>query len=358
MTSRERFRTVFARQIPDRVPMVDISFWPGTVDRWREEGLPEDQSPQQYFGLDTIPLVTFDSSFRLPEETLEETDRWRVRRNSHGVTIKEYKDRSVAYAPPSRLDSMLKTWDDWRELKPRLQVDPERIGDNAKQHHDDCREQDLFVVVRPDEPMWYLIEQVTGFERGLPMLAGQPDLAGDILNTCTDFILGMCDLCVEKGLTFDGMWFFSDLCYRNGMLFSPKCYRELLLPCHRRVKEWCTGHGDIPLMIHCDGNMTQFIPLLMEGGFDCVQPLEARCGNDVRELKKQYGTDIVFFGNIGTDVMARGDRDEIREEVVSKVTTAKEGGGYIYHCDHSVPPTVSFESYSYVIELVREFGKY
>ena len=42
----------------------------------------------------------------------------------------------------------------------------------------------------------------------------------------------------------------------------------------------------------------------------------------------------------------------------SKILIAKENGGYIYHSDHSVPPSVSFENYKYAIEMVEKYGKY
>jgi len=35
-----------------------------------------------------------------------------------------------------------------------------------------------------------------------------------------------------------------------------------------------------------------------------------------------------------------------------------KGGGYIYHSDHSVPKTVSFQQYSNIIELVKKYGVY
>ena len=57
------------------------------------------------------------------------------------------------------------------------------------------------------------------------------------------------------------------------------------------------GVGDWCVIMHCDGDVHEFIPLLIEAGFDCIQPLEARAGNDVRKLKGQYGKDIAFFGN-------------------------------------------------------------
>ncbi|MBI3911683.1 MAG: hypothetical protein HY320_12230 [Armatimonadetes bacterium] len=357
MTSRERLRLTLSRSLPDRVPIVDVTFWPETLYRWRQEGMPTGVEPDDYFALDRIERLTFDGSLCLPTQVLEETEQWRVRRDANGVVTKEWRDWTVSYAPPVRLDCLVKTWDDWLRVKDRLRVSPHRLSEPAVQTYFDWRKEDRFVVVAPTEPMWFLIEGLTGYKVGLPLLIEQPDLAADILNTYTDFVLGMCQLCVDEGITFDGLWFFSDLCYKNGMLFSPRCYRELLLSCHRKIKAWCEAQN-IPLILHCDGDMRQFLPLLIEAGFDCVQPLEARCGNDVRELKRLYGTRIVFFGNISADVMAYGSDAEIEAEIAAKVTVAKEGGGYIYHSDHSIPPTVSLTRYTKVIQLVREHGAY
>jgi len=48
----------------------------------------------------------------------------------------------------------------------------------------------------------------------------------------------------------------------------------------------------------------------------------------------------------------------IEEEIRTKFEVAKRGGGYIYHSDHSVPDSVSFEQYKRVIELVQKYGRY
>lgn len=156
-----------------------------------------------------------------------------------------------------------------------------------------------------------------------------------------------------KGIKFDALWFFSDLCFKNGMLLSPRIYRELVMPIHREYKRFCDEHGMF-FMLHCDGDVRDFIPLIIESGFDVIQPLEARAGNDVRELKELYGESITFFGNINADIIANGTKDEIREEVASKVNAAKQGGGYMYHIDHSVPPTVSLENYRFLMSTLKE----
>lgn len=353
MDSRTRLVTTLNHKIPDRVPMVDISYWPETLERWYREGLPRDVSPADFFDMDSIVTLGFDGSFRLPVIRLEETDDYIIERDSFGATVKSWKNH---YATPSRLDFTIKTWDDWLNYKSYLDIDETRIEKWTVQAYRQYREKGHFIALSPLEPAWFLIEMIMGFEGSLTAMAVQKDLAGDIIETYTGFTLAMCQLCIDKGMRFDGLWMFSDLCYKNGMLFSPAIYKELLMPYHKQIAAFCRKN-DMPMILHCDGDVRQFIPLLIEAGFDCIQPLEARCGNDVRELKRLYGTDIVFFGNIGTDIMSQ-TKTAIEEEVRTKVLIAKENGGYIYHCDHSIPPTVNFENYSYVIELVKRYGQY
>ncbi|MDP6594399.1 MAG: hypothetical protein QGI86_00650 [Candidatus Poribacteria bacterium] len=53
-----------------------------------------------------------------------------------------------------------------------------------------------------------------------------------------------------------------------------------------------------------------------------------------------------------------GSRETIEEEIRTKVSIAKQGGGYIYHSDHSVPHNVSFENYQFTVEMLEKYGKY
>jgi uroporphyrinogen decarboxylase len=110
-------------------------------------------------------------------------------------------------------------------------------------------------------------------------------------------------------------------------------------------------------MLHSDGHVTPLIPSFLEAGFAGLHPLEAKAGLDVRELKAQYGGRLVLLGNVDARALA-GTRAEIEAEIAKKVAGAKDGGGYIYHSDHSVPNSVSFDNYSYAIELVKQYGSY
>jgi uroporphyrinogen decarboxylase len=353
MTSRERLRTTLRRQVPDRLPRCEQSFWPETLARWRQEGMPADATPAGIFELDAFHNYGLDNSLRLPTAIIEETPEWVAERNADGVTHKRWKN---SYAAPSEIDFTIKTRADWDRYRERLVPDPDRIGDGVRKAIAAANAAAEFCTVSPGEPVWWTLSTL-GMENGLLTLAGDPDLFAEMMDCQARLALQLLRQLLTEGYRPDGVLFSSDLCYRNGMLFSPDCYRRLMLGYHRQVAQVCHEH-DMVLILHCDGDVRQFIPLLIEAGFDCIEPLEARAGNDVRDLKPRYGDRLSFFGNISMDVLASGDRAAIRHEVVSKVTCAKQGGGYIHQSDHSVPPTVSFDAYRYWMELARELGEY
>jgi uroporphyrinogen-III decarboxylase len=95
----------------------------------------------------------------------------------------------------------------------------------------------------------------------------------------------------------------------------------------------------------------------IEIGVDAYNPLEAKAGLDVVDLRRRFGHRIAFCGNMDVVAWARCGREELRRAVLTLLNAAK-GGGYIFQSDHSVPNNVSGESYDYVVRLVRERGQY
>jgi uroporphyrinogen decarboxylase len=353
MTSRERMRTTLRRQEADRMPRCEQSYWPETLERWRQEGMPEDRSPAQLFDLDAFVNLGLDHSLRLPPETLEETVDWVLERNADGVTHKRWKN---SYHTPGEVDCLIKTRADWERYRERLAPDPGRISDGVRQAITNAAAAGQFCTISPGEPVWWTLTTL-GMENALLTLATDPDFFAEMMEAQATLALQLTRQLLAEGYRPDGILFSSDLCYRNGMLFSPACYRSLMMDYHREIAELCHAN-DMFLILHCDGDVRQFIPLLIEAGFDCIEPLEARAGNDVREFKRLYGDRLSFFGNIDMDVLATGDRELIAAEVVSKIETAKVGGGYIHQSDHSVPPTVSYDSYRLWMDLAAEHGEH
>ena len=89
MTSQERVSMVLSGQVPDRVPFHD-SYWGTTIQRWHSEGLPENVAPEEYFQCE-IARLGGNYTLQLPVEMIEETERYRVYKDSNGATRKDLK---------------------------------------------------------------------------------------------------------------------------------------------------------------------------------------------------------------------------------------------------------------------------
>ncbi|MBM3188566.1 MAG: hypothetical protein FJZ90_07590, partial [Chloroflexi bacterium] len=160
----------------------------------------------------------------------------------------------------------------------------------------------------------------------------------------------------HMGMEFDGARLADDLGYVKAPLISPAMYDELVLPHHKRVCDHLARDG-VKTLLHSDGNVAPLIPGFLRAGFVGLHPLEAKAGLDVRELKPEYGNRLILYGNIDVRKLS-GTKEEIKEEITAKLPVAKAGGGYIYHSDHSVPHSVSFENYRFALELIRQYGAY
>jgi len=154
----------------------------------------------------------------------------------------------------------------------------------------------------------------------------------------------------------DGMVVWVDVAYRNGMFMSPETWRRFFKPCVKAIIDTCHAAG-LPVIYHGCGNAEKIYPDFIELGLDAYNPLEAKAGLDVVELRKKYGHKMGFCGNMDALAWANDPLPELERAVLRKLNAAK-GGGYIFQSDHSVPSNVSAERYEFVIDVVRKNGNY
>jgi len=185
----------------------------------------------------------------------------------------------------------------------------------------------------------------------------EPDWVRDMAKTYTDLILRDFQAVTDAGAHADAVWVFGDVGYNHGTFFSPATYRDLIWPEHTRMVEWMHARG-MKFIYHTDGDVRAFLDLFIKAGFDCIQPLEAKAGMDVRQLAPQSGRQLAFFGNIDMSVAIRGDREELEQEVKTKLAAGMANRGYAYHSDHSVPPQVSWATYRWLVDLLDKYGNY
>jgi uroporphyrinogen decarboxylase len=368
MTSRERMRRALRRQQPDHVPICD-AFWDETITRWKAEGhLSPEVDVDKFFRLE-LRSVYLDSSFLLEEKVLENTAEYMVRRNAYGATARFFKGSPLA----EYLDFPVKTRADWDKLKGRLRWHPHRFALTGFYSFDSSW--------KPPDRDWgrkvsgleklkasgnyialscYDAFEATwrkmGHEAALLALIEEPVWMREMLDAQIDLLIESYTEMERAGVTVDGFFMDSDLAFKTGPMFSPQSHRNLCLPGLKRLCTFLHQH-DVDMLFHCDGDLRLLLPNLVEAGVDCIQPLEVHAGMDVRELKPIYRDKLAFMGNIGVDEM-RLPEDELEAIMADKINTAKQGGGYVYHSDHSIPPDIPFERYLKVLGLARKYGQY
>jgi len=352
MTSRERVLLALSHRKPDRVPIHDEP-WPTTIERWRREGLPQDADLAEFFGYE-FRLFSFNSSFQMPTEVLEETEEYRIVRNADGAVRKDWKHQT---STPAYLEFPITDRAKWEERRERLRWNDSRVDwDTLLPQFKQAKERGYFCV----------FTMATGYDRAqgfvgsenlLMAMVEDPAWVKEIFDTIADLTIAGAEEMMARGFDFDGAWLFNDMGYRNASLFSPRAYRELIFPADRRMVDFFHARG-LKVILHSCGCVKALIPDLIRAGFDCLQPLESKAGMDLVELKRLYGDKLAFMGGIDARKMSHPDPAVIEEEIRTKFAVAMEDGAYIYHTDHSVPDTVGFQRYCYIMDLVRRYGRY
>ena len=357
LTGRERIDRMLKRQDHDRVPRFD-TYWPQTIRRWQGEGLGGDeQAALELLGCDLRPLgPTYDPApFPGRCELIEEDNHTRVTRDAWGATLRRWKTRAGV---PAHIGFECDSPEVWRQrYRPALQnggiqIDLDAISEVYAIALKQCR----WTCLRGHEP-FHMMRMMLGDEMELLAMAERPEWIREISTVFTDALLRNFDAVLSEGIVPDAAWIYGDMAYNHGTFCSPATYRELIWPDHKRLADWAHAHG-MKIFYHTDGNVNAVVDLYVQAGFDCLHPLEAKAGMDVRTLVPSFGKQLAFFGNIDAVALVTNDPDRIEQEVSLKLNAGKAGRCYMYHSDHSVPSQVSLQTYRFIAKLLDRYGRY
>jgi len=357
MTTHKRVKRMYEHREADRVPIIDYP-WSSTLRRWRGEGLPADVEYDEYFHLDRFAGMgdwdnQVDSSPRYPVGVIEETDEYIVKTTKWGTTLRNWKHRG---GTPEFLDFKVKTPDDWASAKKRMTPSRDRVDwDYLKANYRAWREKGAWVSAG----LWFGFDVTHSFfvgtENLLIAMATDPEWVGDMFNHFLDVNIALWDMVWNEGYRFDEVFWCDDMGYKGTQFFSLQMYRDLLKPMHRRAIEWAHSRG-MKASLHSCGNISKFIPELIDIGLDMLNPIEVKSGLDPVALKKEYGGVLAFHG--GLNVALYDKPEKLWDQMRRVIPAMKENGGYIISSDHSVPETVSFETFGEFVRLAKELGSY
>lgn len=365
----ERVLSAIENREPDRVPLGEF-FWTNFLRRAKAElAGGGDFDPYRYWDLDLI-VITPNMDPRITGiQVLENGEDRKIvktgfgavieRRGTHPMPIfREFETQTFEQMEALEFDDpkdgrrFFEAMDDQiNSVGDELNLGLPSFVERVKSYADDfC----VFgSVCEPHEMIW----RIMGSENVLIKMAEAPDRLAKSIERLGDFLVGIVEgqIAAARG-KLSGLYIWGDVAYGRGMLFSPQYWRDVYKPQLERLCIAAHAAG-LKTVYHGCGDASAVFDDMIEAGVDAYNPLEAKAGLDVVDLKRRYGGGWAFNGNIDVAMLATNDRTRIRREVLTKLNAAK-GGGFIFQSDHSVPDSVDPATYDYVVRLVREHGGY
>jgi len=371
-SAREKTARVLAalnHQEADRVPIGEF-FWTNFIRRCKKElDVPDDFDPYRYWDLDLIVINPNMDPHLTGIEVIEDDDEHKLVRTGYGATV----ERKGTYPMPHFVAFATETYEQMEAIEfddPRDRrryydaiddqingvADELNLGLPAYVERVDAYADDFCVfgsVCEVQEQLWRII----GPENVYYKLAEDPDRLEEFVHRLGDFLVGIVEGQIEAaGDKLTGMYIWGDIACTSGMLFSPNLWRRLHKPQLRRLCDRIHEAG-LKTIYHGCGNALPVFDDLIEAGVDCYNPLEAKAGLDAVELSRQFAGRLALNGNLNVQVLETNNRNQVRAEVIRKLG-AGEGGGYIFQSDHSISSNVAPSTYDFVVQLVREHGRY
>ena len=151
----------------------------------------------------------------------------------------------------------------------------------------------------------------------------------------------------------------TDLAHQHSLFVSPEVLREMYLPFYQRANNWIHENTNWKTLKHCCGAVEPLIPLLIEGGFDALNPVQCSAdGMDPVHLKNTYGKDISFWGG-GVDtqkILPFGTPEEVREQVLRRCEIFAKDGGFVFNAVHIIQARTPIENIVAMLDSVKEFN--
>ncbi len=359
------------RDAYERVPGAPLyrkEFGYYSLERWKNEGMPEDVPLAELFhydppgAFDLMGLGWCEAAFEpaFEEKVIEDRGAHEVVQDVSGRHVLYFKGRRSGFMP-TYLDHPVKDWQTWEEdVKWRLDPETRARYANLEETRREAQRAaaEGMIVTQMVVGGYMYLRSLIGPTKVLYTFYDMPDLIHDCMKTW----LALADAVIprhQEFVTIDQFFIGEDICYNHGPLISPDMIREFILPYYEQLmtdikRRQIDRARHLYFHVDSDGYVLPVMPLYREIGMDVMSPFEVAAGCDVVEVGKQF-PDLVMSGGIDKRVLAKG-KDEIDRYLERIIPPMRERGGYIPTCDHGVPAEVSYENYLYYRKRMVELG--
>jgi uroporphyrinogen decarboxylase len=189
-----------------------------------------------------------------------------------------------------------------------------------------------------------------GMENLLMAMVDDPQFAHELLDGILEFNLEV----IEKACSFDidAMIFGDDWGMQTGLIMGPRIWSEFIEPRIRQMYGLVHSRGKL-VFIHSCGKVDGVFPELIDCGVDVFNPFQPEV-MDVFEIKKQYGSELSFYGGVSVQkTLPCGTVSEVCEEAKRLLDVVGRDGGYIAAPSHWIPGDSKPENIAALIEVLQ-----
>lgn len=129
----------------------------------------------------------------------------------------------------------------------------------------------------------------------------------------------------------DFLWIADDIAHKTSTFFSPRLFREQILPVWRQI----VTHIRKPWIFHSDGNLMPILDDLLELGMSGLHPVEEGA-MDIFQLKEEIGERVALVGNVNMDLLMSNQPQKVEAIVTGLADRLTPGGGYLLSSGNSI----------------------
>lgn len=372
MNSRQTIQRLLQKKAPEKGMRMGTkdSFWHETLAKWEGENhikrisprtdiFYEDQYDLTSFGFDMYGVGGFFDELPIVgyREIVEENPDWVIVKNGGGATMRNFKNKSGV---PEHIAFEMTSPEIWqKKYRPHLlQVDRRRLNiEQDKAQLEKYRQQGVFAYFG-HKLLWETMRETMGDVCMLESLILEPEWIDDFCRVYTNFYIMHFKVLFEEAGVPDGLWFYEDLGYKNGLFCSADMLSKIFLPYYKEIVNFIHSYN-IPVIFHSCGNIGKALPIIAQAGFDALNPIEVKAGCNVLEFAKEYAGQMAFIGGVDARFFEGRDREQIKNEITALSREIKKlGARYIFSSDHSISPAVDYDDYLYALKVFRENAEY
>jgi uroporphyrinogen decarboxylase len=346
MNSRERVLTTFNHQEPDRVPM-----WCGASDEFwlkAENQLDlDDQSLRIRFHDDfRRTKAVYNGPSELTRHDATYITPFGIER--HGMGYGQPYSHPLANASLREIEGYRWPLAEWNDIS--------SIRREAEKYYSE------YAILGGDwSPFWHDAIDLLGMENLFIKMYTEPEIVDAVFIHIMEYYLELnTRIFREASEKIDIFFIGNDFGSQTGPLIDDALFRRFIIPHIKKLVN--LGHKyNLKTMLHCCGGIRQLVPAMIETGLDAVHAVQPSClGMELRELKGEFGRDIVFNGCIDSHhTLINGDPQTVKKQTKSVLDIMMPGGGFIAGASHdTILEETPVENVLAMFDTILEHGVY